>query len=152
MSPQMDSQTRTPSLTPGPPRAKRITIRVAALPAKKADEHNRIVKTELVVGDARRHSQGSNEAERAHPQGESQAEVPRRVLRPRLPRFITVYRDGCRGRLHSIYSRAERKYIYHHEMDAGKPIEMTVLHGKVVALKNGKTGKVFWVSNKKSNP
>ncbi|OTB09634.1 hypothetical protein M426DRAFT_18268 [Hypoxylon sp. CI-4A] len=70
-------------------------------------------------------------------------------LRPRPVRINVQYGDEFPCRLRSIYDFKERVYLYKHARDAGEPVEMTFLHGKIQSLYNRRTRKVLYRKGEK---
>ncbi|KAI0101937.1 hypothetical protein F4776DRAFT_496835 [Hypoxylon sp. NC0597] len=150
MNTQIDNSTRSPSPLPqAEARAIKVSPRVSPKQVKKVREGKPIVKKIKLVGSSAKYRirAGSTEIKPTQPLDKPQVQPTQGgLIRPRLPRFIKIYQDGCRCRLRSIYDRAEKKYIYHHERDVNMPIEMTFSQGKIVALRNIETDKFIWVS------
>ncbi|KAI1141642.1 hypothetical protein F5Y05DRAFT_373308 [Hypoxylon sp. FL0543] len=137
----------TPSRTPTPPIHHFGFTKVAPRQKKDAPRDNSVTKPKIkLVGRYANYPF----IEPMESDSDESLEQPQQELQPRLPRCIIVYMDGCYQRLHSIYDRDAGKYLYHHETDAGKPIEMVFSYDSVVALRDILTGRFIWVKGEEA--
>ncbi|OTB14537.1 hypothetical protein K445DRAFT_12792 [Daldinia sp. EC12] len=73
-----------------------------------------------------------------------QSPEPRRLVLG-LPRVIIVYRNGCQSRLHSVYDKKTQNYIYRHDRDRGKSIQMTFRQGRLESLEDILSGDFIYI-------
>ncbi|KAI1211371.1 uncharacterized protein F4807DRAFT_466640 [Annulohypoxylon truncatum] len=152
------SSSRTPSSTPSPASAaaRKAVQRTPSKPKAKLLGNPKITKPALFS----RNSSGSSGTSscrvsvnniresievKQSAQGEDKPEPMDETL-SKLPSIWKIYKDGPPGRLFSIEDIKNHVTIYHHERDANKPLELTFNDGKVVYIKNLKTGKVIYSS------
>ncbi|OTA81231.1 hypothetical protein M434DRAFT_37596 [Hypoxylon sp. CO27-5] len=148
MNSQIYDSTRTPSpSSQTEASAIKVSPRVSPKQVKKVHGANRAFKKIKLVGSSANYRirAGSTKIKPTRPLDQPRVQPTQEDIRPKLPRYIKVYQDGCRCRLRSIYDHAEKRYIYHYEKDASKPIEMTFSQDKIVALRNTETGESIWI-------
>ena len=56
-----------------------------------------------------------------------------------------LFRNGCQSRLHSVYDKKAQKYIYRHDRDRGKSIQMTFRQGRLESLEDILSGDFIYI-------